>query len=122
MTGHNFTYDQAQQVRANHSNIPAGRNSGLSSRQLPSGFGDLLRGNFDPLIPKPNVKRFEGDPLYYLAFYNRFRCHVADWLPSKTKMSYLLQHCSPQVCDNIQRFADILYMMANFRMIWLRMS
>ena len=107
MTGHNFTYDRTQQVRVNHSNIPDGRNSGSSSRQQPSGYGDLLRGNSDPLIPKPNVKKFEGDPLDYWAFYNRFRCHVADWLPLKTKMSYLLQHCSPQVCDNIQHFADI---------------
>ena len=79
----------------------------MSSRQQPSGYGDLLRGHSDPLITKPNVKRFKGDPLDYWAFYNRFRCHVADWLPSKTKMSYLLQHCSPQVYDNIQHFADI---------------
>ena len=78
MTGHNFTYDRTQPARANHLNIPDGRNSGLSSRQQPSGYGNLLRGNFDPLIPKPNVKKFEGDPQDYCAFYNRFRCHVAD--------------------------------------------
>ena len=86
MTGYNFN-DRTQQTRANHSYIPDGRNSGLSSRQQPSGYGDLLIGNSDPLIPKPNVKRFEGDPLDYWAFYNRFRCHVTDWFPLKTKMS-----------------------------------
>ena len=71
-------------------------------------YGDPWRGYYsDPLIPKPNVKKFEGDPLDYWAFYNRFRCHIADWLPSKTKMSYLLQHCSIEVSNNIQHFADI---------------
>ena len=68
---------------------------------------DPWRGYSNPLIPKPEVKKFDGDPLDYWAFSNRFRCHVADWLPSKAKMSYLLQHCSPEVRDNIQHFADI---------------
>ena len=31
MISHNFTYDQTQQARANHSNISDGRNCGLSS-------------------------------------------------------------------------------------------
>ena len=66
MTDHNFTYDQTQQARANHLNIPDWRNSVLSCRQQPSDYGDLLRGNSDHLIPKPNVKRFEGEPLEYL--------------------------------------------------------
>ena len=65
------------------------------------------RGYSNPLIPKPEVKKFDGDPLDYWAFSNRFRCHVADWLPSKAKMSYLLQHCSPEVRGNVQHFADI---------------
>ena len=118
MTGHNFTYDRTQQVRANHLNILDGKNSGLSSRQQPSGYGDLLRDDSDPLIPKPNVKRVEGDPLDYWAFYNRFRCHVADWLPSKTKMFYLLQHCSTQVYNNIQHFADIHHRQYSYDLAW----
>ena len=68
---------------------------------------DPWLGYSNPLIPKPEVKKFDGDPLDYWAFLNPFRCHVADWLPSKAKMSYLLQHCSPEVRDNIQHFADI---------------
>ena len=44
-----------------------------------------LRGNSDQLLPKPTVKLFEGDPLDYWAFYNRFRCHVGNWLSPKRK-------------------------------------
>ena len=86
------------------------RNQQKFSDQQPfvgrQGYGPW-RGYSNPLIPKPEAKKFDGDPLDYWAFSNRFRCHVADWLPSKAKMSYLLQHCSPKVCDNIQHFTDI---------------
>ena len=68
---------------------------------------DPWRGYSNPLIFKSEVKKFDGEPLDYWAFSNRFRCHVADWLLSKAKMSYLLQHCFPEVRDNIQYFADI---------------
>ena len=72
-------------------------------------FGDPWRGyDSDPLIPKPNVKKFEGDPRDYWGFYNRLRCHITDWLPLRTKMSCLLQHCSIEVSNNIQHFAGIL--------------
>ena len=49
-----------------------------------------LRDNSDQLLPKPIIKLLEGDPLDYWAFYNRFRCHVGDWLSPKRKFSYLL--------------------------------
>ena len=65
-----------------------------------------LRDNSDQLLPKPTIKLFEDDPLDYWAFYNRFRCHVGDWLSPKRKFSYLLQHCSAEVANNIQHFAD----------------
>ena len=66
-----------------------------------------LQDNSDQLLPKPTIKLFEGDPLDYWAFYNRFRCHVGDWLSPKRKFSYLLQHCSAEVANNIQHFEDL---------------
>ena len=68
---------------------------------------DPLRDVSDQLLPKPKIKSFEGDPLDYWAFPNRFTCHVTDWLTPRKKMSYLLQHCSSEVGQNIQHFADI---------------
>ena len=58
-------------------------------------------------LPKPSIKKFEGDPLDYWAFLNRFRSHIGDWLSPKRRLSYLLQHCSAEVVDNIQHCADI---------------
>ena len=79
------------------------------SRQHPSVHSayDALRGSTDQLLPTPSIRKFDGDPLDYWAFYNRFRCHVADWLPSKKKLSYLLQHCTAEVSQYIQHFADV---------------
>ena len=51
----------------------------------------------EQLLPKPDVKKFDGDPLDYLAFRNRFKAHIADWLPKDKKLSYLLQHCNQKV-------------------------
>ena len=58
-------------------------------------------------LPKPSIKKFEGDPLDYWAFLNRFRSHIGDWLSPKRRLSYPLQHCSAEVVDNIQHCADI---------------
>ena len=61
----------------------------------------------DKYLPKPSIKRFEGDPLDYWSFYNRFTCHMVDQLSSKRKLSYLLQHCSERVARYIQHFVDV---------------
>ena len=42
----------------------------------------------------------------YGAFLNRFEAHVADTLPNRRKMTYLLQYCSERVREQIQHFAD----------------
>ena len=68
---------------------------------------DFLKETSEQLLPKPSIKKFEGDPMDYWAFFNRFTCHVANWLPPKRKMSYLLQHCSEEVCRFIRHFEDI---------------
>ena len=85
-----------------------------SHNQPPSNINLYFRGELDPLrdvsdqlLPKPIIKKFKGDPFDYWAFHNRFTCHVADWLTPKKKMSYLLQHCSSEVGQNIQHFANI---------------
>ena len=66
-----------------------------------------LRDHLDQLLPKPTIKLFEGDPLEFWVFYNRFRCHVGDWLSPKRKFFHVRQHCSAEVANNIQYFADL---------------
>ena len=61
----------------------------------------------DQLLPKPTIETFDGDPMDYWAFLNRFTCHVADWLPSQKKFSYLMRHCSERVRQHIQHFSDL---------------
>ena len=57
-------------------------------------------------LPKPEIKRFEGNPLDYGAFLNRFKAHVSDNLPNSKKMTYLLQYCNDKVREQIQHYAD----------------
>ena len=58
-------------------------------------------------MPTPSIRKCDGDSLYYWAFFIRFRCHVADRIHSKKKLSYLLQHCTAEVSQYIQHFADV---------------
>ena len=77
-----------------------------------------LRNNSDQLLPKPTNKLFEGDPLDHWAFYNRFRCHMGDWLSPKRKFSCLPQHCSAEVANNIQHFADLHHGEYSYNLAW----
>ena len=74
------------------------------------------------MLPKPTIKLFEGDRFDYWAFYNRFRCHVSDWLSPKRKFSYLLQHCSAEVANNIQHFADLHHGEYAYDLAWSEMK
>ena len=68
---------------------------------------DVRRDDFNAYLPKPIIQTFSGDPLDFWAFFNRLQSHLPDWLSAKRKISYLLQHCEPSVCQNIQHFADL---------------
>ena len=58
-------------------------------------------------LPKPVIEEFDGDPLDYWAFVNRFKVHIADRIRSiDLKLVYLLQHCSRRVYDRIKHFAS----------------
>ena len=72
----------------------------------------------EKFLPKPIINVFEGDPTDYWAFINHFTCHIADWLPAKIKLSYLLQHCSSNVCQHIQHFTDIHEGRSAYDMVW----
>ena len=72
----------------------------------------------EQLLPKPDVKKFDGDPLDYLAFRNRFKAHIADWLPKDKKLSYLLQHCNQKVAEQIRHYADYQGTQCSYEMAW----
>ena len=58
-------------------------------------------------LPKPAIEKFDGDPLDYWAFVNRFKVHIADRIRSiDLKLVYLLQHCSKRVYNKIKHFAS----------------
>ena len=79
---------------------------------------DFLKETSEQLLPKPFIKKFEGDSMDYWEFFNRFTCHVADWLPPKRMMSYLLQHCSKKVCRFICNFENIHDGRFTYDIIW----
>ena len=90
-------------------------NAGSPPWALPQHY---TRDASDQLLPKPSIKPFHGDPMDYWAFFNRFSCHIAEWLPPKKKMSYLLQHCSDKVCQHIQHLSDIHYGSCAYDLAW----
>ena len=69
-------------------------------------------------MPKSDVKKFDGDPLDHLAFCNRFKAHIADWLPEDKKLSYLLQHCNQKVAEQIRHYTDYQGSQCSYEMAW----
>ena len=68
---------------------------------------DVIRDDFNVYLSKPIIQTFSGDPLDFWAFCNRLQSRLPNWLSAERKISYLLQHCEPSVCQNIQYFADL---------------
>ena len=57
-------------------------------------------------LPKPSIEEFDGNPLDYWAFVNRFQIHVAERVNSDDlRLVYLLQHCSKRVYEKLKHFA-----------------
>ena len=50
-------------------------NAGSSPWALPQHY---TRDASDQLLAKPSIKPFDGDPMDYWAFFNRFSCHIAE--------------------------------------------
>jgi len=70
-------------------------------------------------LPKPAIEKFEGDPLDYWAFVNRFKVHIADRIRSDDlKLVYLLQHCSKTVYERIQHYASGPDKHRCYEMVW----
>ena len=70
-------------------------------------------------LPKPSIEQFDGDPLDYWAFVNRFKVHIADRIISgDLKLVYLLQHCSKKVYDRIKHYAGGPDKQQCYRMVW----
>ena len=70
-------------------------------------------------LPKPAIEEFDGDPLDYWAFVNRFKVHIADRITSDDlKLVYLLQHCSKRVYDRIKHYAGGPDKHQCYQMVW----
>ena len=70
-------------------------------------------------LPKPAVEKFDGDPLDYWIFVNRFKVHTADRVYSDDlKLVYRLQHCSKRVYERIQHYAGGPDKHHCYKMVW----
>ena len=57
--------------------------------------------------PRPEIKSFDGNPLSYWTFVRSFEVHIASKLLSDAaKLVYLLQHCVPNVRQNLEHFSS----------------
>ena len=73
-------------------------------------------------LPKPSIEEFDGDPLDYWAFVNRFQIHVAERVNSDDlRLVYLLQHCSRRVYEKLKHFAGGPDARVCYRAVWLEL-
>ena len=82
--------------------------SSQNVRCLPSGIGQFKAVEVgDRFLPKPSVERFEGDPIDYWAFVNRFEVHVASRITDDDlRLAYVLQHCAKPVYEKLKHIAS----------------
>ena len=70
-------------------------------------------------LPKPSIEEFDGNPLDYWAFVNRFQIHVAERVNSDDlRLVYLLQHCSKRVHEKLKHFAGGPDARVCYRAVW----
>ena len=63
--------------------------------------------NYPP--PRRKIPIFDGDPLSYRTFIRSLETHIAQRMPTDAaRLVYLLQHCSPQACKNLEHFSQNL--------------
>lgn len=75
------------------------------SKGAPTVF-DRSEGN-ERFLPKPSIEHFNGDPLDFWAFVNRYDVHIAARIGSDDlRLAYLLQHCSRDVYEKIKHHAS----------------
>ena len=72
------------------------------------GFAPLTYPTYDELfLPRPEFKRFNGDPLAYKAFISNFETHLEPRLNGQRMLFYLfLQHCESNARDKIEHFSE----------------
>ena len=96
--------------------IPSSQNV----RCLPSGVGQFKAVEVgDRFLPKPSVERFEGDPMDYWAFVNRFEVHVASRITDDDlRLAYVLQHCAKPVYEKLKHIASDKNKSRAYRKVW----
>ena len=54
------------------------------------------------LLPRPQIPKFDGNPLNFMTFKNNFVKHIVPKIADrKMLLCYLLQHCEPKIRDKI---------------------
>ena len=70
-------------------------------------------------MPKPSIEPFEGDPLDYWAFVNRYDVHIAGRVGSDDlSLAYLLQHCTKAVYDKVKQLTCSLLKRVAYETVW----
>ena len=125
------TYDQRKSAAANERSI--GRdNYETDKRNRPSlreyaPYETRLSPKGDPLVvevgerflPKPSIEKFDGDPMDYAAFENRYQVHIRDKIKDDDlKLAYLLQHCTKRVYDKVKHLAGDRNKYKAYRLVW----
>ena len=73
----------------------------------------------DRFLPKPAVENFDGDPMDYWAFVNRFEVHVASKVhDDDLRLAYLLQHCTKPVYDKDKHIVGNRDKSTAYRILW----
>ena len=86
------TASSSQNINPNSSNI----------QQVPYMFS-----HGDRYLTRPELTKFNGNPLEYKTFMNNFERHIVPKVrDSKILLCYLLQQCEPSVKNKLQHFCN----------------
>ena len=70
-------------------------------------------------LPKPSIEKFDGDPLDYWGYVNRFQIHIASKVAvDHLRLVYLLQHCSEKVYEKVRHFAGNIDVHTGYNLVW----
>jgi len=72
---------------------------------------------FKPDLPKPELLKFDGNPMRYPLFISNFEAHIASKMVAQenaSKLQYLIQHCQHEAKQLIE-FCTILSAEAGYK-------
>ena len=93
---------ESTMLNANYPPLPLNASLGVNQ-----GICNIHQFYDDRYLPRPEFTKFNGNPLEFKTFMNDFNKHIVPKLRDPALLlSYLLQHCKPEIRKKLQHFSN----------------